>query len=123
MVARLLLPDLTPVAEVLIAHQLTIDLAETITHVDRVILVDAVADLPPGEVQVYVITPEDGALDMSHYVTPGALLLAAEVLYGRSPAAVMVGIGASHFYGEGLTAPVEAAVDEAARLIREMLSD
>lgn len=120
--ARLLLHDLPPVAEVLIVHQLTIDLAETITRFERVILIDAMASVPPGEMCIVDVVPQDGTPEMSHYVTPAALLLAADVLYDHVPDTVLVGIGADQFDGESLTAPVGGAVPEAARLIREMLA-
>ena len=104
--ARLALPGV----EVLSLHQLTIDLAAVVADYDRVILIDAVSDAPPGEVQLVEVHPENSAPGMSHYVTPGELLLATGALYGARPWMTLVGVGAETFDGDRLSPAVEQAL-------------
>lgn len=104
--ARLALPGV----EVLSLHQLTIDLAAVVSAYERVILVDALSDAPPGEVRLIEVQPENSAPGMSHYVTPGELLLATEALYGARPRMTLVGVGAETFDGDLLSPAVEQAL-------------
>ncbi len=106
--ARLGLPGVT----VLSVHQLTIDLAVQLTEFERVILIDALADVEPGIIETVDVQPVNSTPGMSHYVSPGELLLATQTLYEHSPSMVLVGVGAETFDNDGLSAVVESSLDE-----------
>src|SRR5689334_3921419 len=73
------------------SHQLTVELAEPLSRVDRAVFIDA-ADTgdPPGTVSCRVLYPAEAALTLSHHLTPSVLLALARHLYGRCPEAVWV---------------------------------
>jgi hydrogenase maturation protease len=111
--------------EVRAAHQLTPELALDFSRVSLVILIDAGADDPPGEISVRSLTPEaeapmrsgagDGALvgpgATSHHVGPAELLALARSLYGSAPAALVVRVGVADMgLGEALSPAVSAAL-------------
>jgi Ni,Fe-hydrogenase maturation factor len=80
---------------------------------DTAVFIDARHAEPAGQVFVEEVRaaerPPSGAF--SHYVTPGELLLIAEVLYGARPSAYLAGITATAFdVGEPLSAPVREAL-------------
>ncbi len=94
-------------------HQLTPELAEQVAAADVAIFVDARADLPPGEVQICPLEDE-GAL--THQCSPAYLVHLARTVYGRSPEATLVGIGAQSFeLGKPLSEAVRRAADEVER--------
>ena len=105
----------------LICHQLTPELAETISRYASVIFVDARADLRPGEIRIEILNA--GRVLLTHRTTPAALLTWSHRVYGREPVAFAVGIGGQSFeLGEGLTPAVRQAACEAARAIERMLT-
>ncbi|MFI0349440.1 hydrogenase maturation protease [Actinomadura sp. 9N407] len=94
---------------------------------DRLILVDAVQrGDPPGTVSVIEpVSPEAGepVLD-AHDLTPEAVLAAAGRLGGELGWIRLVGCEPACLdEGIGLSGPVEAAIDGAVRLVRELLAD
>ena len=91
-------------------HQLTPELAGTISEVGQVVFVDATAGNSPGEVELFPIGPVTARAG-SHETTPGALLAMAAELFGRCPPAFMLTIsGASFELSETLSPPVAEAV-------------
>lgn len=102
----------SPVPEVFARQQLTPDLADNLSRVDRVIFVDACADATPGEVKVRDVVPKGekwGAF--AHEMAPDVLLDCVKECYGKVPAAQLITIGGECFdIGEGLSAPVKAAM-------------
>jgi hydrogenase maturation protease len=110
-------------ADVVACHQLTPELAERVAAVDLVVFVDAGAGLRPGSV---VVTPVQSASALSpglvHHVDPGALLTLASKLYGRSPEAFLVTVGAGSFaLSEHLSEPVAAALPEVIAAVRRLV--
>lgn len=102
-------------------HQLLPEWADTISHADHVIFVDATEGEIPGEVRCFPLTAAARRPD-SHTVTPDGLLSMAAALYGRSPSAHVVTItGGSFDLSESLSAPVAAAVPLAAVMILELI--
>lgn len=102
-------------------HQLMPEWAETISHADHVIFVDATEGETPGEVRCFPLTAAPQRPD-SHTVTPDGLLSMAAALYGRSPSAHIVTIvGASFALSEALSAPVAVAVPVAAATILDLI--
>jgi hydrogenase maturation protease len=84
-------------------QQLLPELAERLAAEEKVVFIDARADLAPGEVQMM---PVDGESASTHWCSPGSLLRLAREAYGHVPEAVLLGIGAESF---DLGAPLSAA--------------
>ena len=120
--AAAVLPD--PPVTVLTVQLLTPELADPISRSDLLILIDAAAEGPPGEVRCFPIAADSAAAASlaigTHEVTLDRLLGMAQELFGRCPPAYMVTIAGESFeVSEALTAAVEAAVAEAvARVLK-----
>jgi hydrogenase maturation protease len=101
-------PDVT----VLSYHQLTPDLAETISQAAQVILIDAAVGDPPGVLTETRVHFDAGAVSpLHHYVTPETLLSITYGLYGCQPAMTLLTVNAETFaYGAALSPAVEAAL-------------
>ncbi|MCC7210126.1 MAG: hydrogenase maturation protease [Anaerolineae bacterium] len=118
-----------PDTEIIALFQLTPELAEPISRADTVIFVDAsVHDGgAPGDVrETRLSVPDDPHLDpgaFTHNVTPLLLVVAAHGLYGRAPdAAWLITVSAGSFdLGEGLSAPVQAALSRVVSRIEALL--
>ena len=84
---------------VLIRHQLVPELADDLRGRDVVVFVDAAATLPPGAVVSRPLAASQSAEPpgLTHHVSPAALLLLAERLYGARPRAFLVTVGAASF--------------------------
>ena len=118
-----MLPD--PPVTVLTVQLLTPELSDPISRSDRLILIDAAAEGPPGEVRCFPITPASVAAASlaigTHEVTLDRLLGMAQELFGHCPPAYMVTIAGESFeVSEALTATVEAAVLEALSCVLEL---
>jgi hydrogenase maturation protease len=110
---------------VFVRHQLLPELAADLKGRDVVVFVDAGTGLEPGAVFARRLTPSDAAepSGMTHHCTPEGLLRLAERLYGARPCAFLVTIGAASFeLGEELSAPVAAALPEAAAAVRRLIA-
>jgi hydrogenase maturation protease len=103
-------------------HQLTPELAERFAAAARVVLIDAAAGRAAGRVSVTPLHPAPApASTLGHHVEPSQLLHMAQRLYGRSPEAYLVTVGASSLaLGEGLSAPVAAALPEVIATVRRL---
>ncbi len=108
--------------EALACHQLTPELAERFAAAARVVLIDAVAGAEAGGVSVVPLQPAPAPSSrLGHHVDPRELLRMAQRLYGRSPEAYLVTVGASSLeLGEGLSAPVTAALPEVIATVRRL---
>jgi hydrogenase maturation protease len=103
-----------PAAEVelLRVHQLAPEVAETISHFNAVIFVDAAEGTgEAGEVQCQEVSPSADGARYSHHLTPGAVVALSKDLYGASPRAFSVTLtGESFEHGEALSSVVVAAL-------------
>ncbi len=112
------------IADLRAVYQLTPELAADLAEVALVVVVDAAAGVPPGE--VVVREPDAASLGepFSHSVDPARLAAMARALYGASPRMLLVGIGpASLEPGEGLSPVVAAAVGVAADTIAAIIRE
>lgn len=99
-------------------HQLTPEMAECVGRAQGVIFVDARRDGTPGEVRCEEIVPGAGANPLAHSLSPQALLLLAEQLYGRAPRAVLLSVTGERFgLGEALSPAVRRAVPHVIRRV------
>lgn len=100
------------------AHQLTPELAEPCSRAQGVVFVDARRDGVPGEVRCEAIGPSAGTNPLAHSLSPQALLLYAETLFGRAPLAVVLSIAGERFeHGEALSTVVRRALPRAIRAV------
>jgi hydrogenase maturation protease len=97
-------------------HQLTPELAGDIAGASLVVLVDAAAGPPPGEIAVARVgRAPDADTAWSHHVDPAGLVALAVELFGSAPPAFTVCVGAdSMAVGDGLSPAVAAAIPAAA---------
>jgi hydrogenase maturation protease len=100
------------------AHQLAPEMAECVSQARGVVFIDARRDGQPGEVRCEEITPAAGSNPLAHSLSPQALLLFAEQLYGRAPQAVVLSIAGERFgMGEELSPVVRRALPRAIRAV------
>ncbi len=110
-------------AEVVSCHQLTPELAESLASVDLAVFIDAAAGREPGNVVVNPVRSAAGSFaGLIHHVEPGTLLYLSEKLYGRSPEAFLVTVGAGSLaLGEGLSEAVAAALPLVVATVRRLV--
>lgn len=118
--------------EILRTHQLVPDLAETISHCESIIFVDAASvDVPgngqPGEIREMQVSSSGSTPRFSHQLSPGALVSLARSLYGASHSAVSVTLTGECFdHGESLSSVITAAlpvlVARIETLVQQLLS-
>jgi hydrogenase maturation protease len=122
---RLQEEDLGTSVDLIACHQLTFELAEHVSHVERVIFVDATVGSDPGRISTTSIgvDPELRS-SFSHHCDPAAVVTAAALLYGRYPEqSLIVAVeGAAFGYGEALSAPVLASIPEVVARLRELVT-
>lgn len=99
-------------AQVVACHQLTPELAETISRASLVIFIDADGENPPGKLSVRRVLPSPTLpLDFTHHLTPATLLACADAIYGSYPEAIVFSVSAESFeVGEELSPSVSSAL-------------
>lgn len=109
-----------PGVELMAAHQLEVDLIETVSRFDRVIFVDAaLPEVAPCATHT-VVEPALESHAVSHYLTPADMLALSRVLYGSEPHGVLFQIPAYDLsFGERLSARTETA---ARGVVREIMN-
>ena len=104
------------------AHQLEIEVAETISHYDAVVFVDAAIPESPQAILRSKVTPTFQSHAVAHYLTPGDVLELCQALYQREPKAVLFSIRGRDFnFGTTLTPEVEQAACEVVKQIAELV--
>jgi hydrogenase maturation protease len=102
-------------------HQLAPELADPASRARAVIFVDARADASPGTVSCEPVTPGTGTGSLTHSLSPQAVLLYAERLFGHVPRAAVVTVGGTSFdHGDELSPEALRAVPKASRRIRSL---
>ena len=107
------------------AHQLTPELAFDASGASLLVLVDAAADLPAGEVTVRRLDAGAVAGDvMTHHLDPAGLVGLARELWGTAPPVVIVSVGVSSLeLGDTLTPDVEKAIPRAADAVAAIIEE
>jgi hydrogenase maturation protease len=110
-------------AKVLVVHQLTPELTESVSEADLVIFVDACHDGQPGSWRCEKIGPDlEMSQSFTHDFTPMRLLGYASSLFDAEPAAWLISAAAGSFdYGAALTPAVAAVLPHIVRYICEIL--
>jgi hydrogenase maturation protease len=115
-------PSRRPI-DYLARRQLTPELALDVSRADRLVLVDATTELPAGEIDVHRLEADArvDAAPSSHHMTPQLLIGLATELYGATPEAWLVSIGAASLeLGEGISVAVGATLERATTTILEL---
>jgi hydrogenase maturation protease len=136
-VARLLAADprlAVDDVEIQERYQLLPEMALDFAEASLVVFVDADVRGLPGSIEIHEIDPETAARSdadargepgaSSHHVGGGELVALAATLTGRAPRAVAVGIGVADLeIGEGLSAPVEAALPKVVEIVADLVAE
>lgn len=90
------------------------ELAETISHYERVCFVDAhTADIPE-EISWIELSPEYEKSPLTHHMSPRTVLSIAATIYDHTPEAILVSVRGFHFEFERELSPKTAALAEEA---------
>ncbi len=93
--------------EVLTRHQLTPELAETISPAELVLFIDAGRKGRPGEIRCTQVQPQHPDAPFTHQLTPGLLLFLCQEFYGAHPQAFVISVCGECFdLGEALSPSV-----------------
>lgn len=97
--------------QILACQQLTPELAESISHVEMVLFLDATRLGRPGEIRCTQVDPRPADLLFVHQLTPETLLSMCCELYGVCPRAFKVSLCGECFeFGDELSAKAAAAL-------------
>lgn len=84
--------------KIVACHQLTPELAESVSQARLLILIDAQDAHPPGEITQTAVSPAKSSFSViSHHVEPEMLLALTQTLYGIVPHAILVTINGFSF--------------------------
>lgn len=109
---------------VLKVHQLSPELAESVSEVDLAVFVDASAHGEPGALTCDPVTTAEADLRFSHDITPATVLQMAKTLYGHEPKAFLICAAGKVFeHCESLSQEVSSAVPAAVAKVLELASD
>lgn len=104
-------------------HQLTPELAATLTEFERVIFVDAAVNCET--VTLEAIQPEaTQAQQMGHFCDARSLLVLSQLLYNHNPQAWLITIPVADLnFGEVFSPVAEKGAAEALKIIEELLTE
>ena len=121
--AALDLPDV----ELHVAHQLEVDVAETISRFDVVIFVDAAVMDGPHAVTRTLVHPNPEscpAVAGSHHMTPADVLALCRTVYGKEPQVMLFSIRGHDFnFGMTVSPAVEDAANEVVQQIMQIVKN
>jgi len=115
--------------ELLCRVQLTPELADAMSQVDRVLFVDAAAGGEPGEIRWSSIRADEHipmlpGPNFTHQSSPQSLLSLCRIVYKVAPETSVVTVSAASFeLGEALTEKVETVIVEVAASIQDWLKN
>jgi hydrogenase maturation protease len=96
------------------------ELAEAVSHAERVIFVDAEAN-STGAARARTVVPAESSQLMAHHASPSVILALARDVFGKAPAAWLVTIPGRDFgIGEELSKTALRGMTRALRLIQEI---
>jgi hydrogenase maturation protease len=117
----------SPEVQVLQLTQLLPEVAESISHANTVIFVDASCEGEPGDIRRQPVSAPPARVQFSHQLSPTEVLGLACQLYGATPQAFCVTLRGECFeHGEGLSERVTARLPllaaEVEQLTKQILS-
>jgi hydrogenase maturation protease len=111
----------SPEVEVVQLLQLLPEVAESVSHADAVIFVDASCDGEPGELRCRPVTPPPAKAQFTHQLSPTELVGLASQLYGATPQAFCVSLTGQYFeHGEELSKSVAARLPQLASKVEQL---
>lgn len=115
--------------EVIAQQQLTPELAETASHFERILFIDAARDLPPGQLRCEKLdvggrlAREAQPSGYAHFLTPASLLAWTAELYSKFPEAYCLSVGGESFAeGEILTSAAQGASQPLLEKVRSLIA-
>jgi hydrogenase maturation protease len=107
--------------EIVCAHQLTPEFAETVSRACGAIFIDARGDGEPGQIYWTRIATATDSMYGSHMLTPAQLMTLCNVLYENSPAAYEVSVTGECFsHGVQLSDCLKNALPQIVTLVIEL---
>jgi hydrogenase maturation protease len=108
---------------VMTAQELKPEMAETVARADLVVFLEASAEGAPGAMHACDLAPKESPEGLlSGYMTPGKLLAAAQIVYGRCPEAIMITVTGENFgFCAHLSPVVEAALPRVFDRLKEIV--
>jgi hydrogenase maturation protease len=104
--------------EIVCLHQLTPELAESLSRAEDAIFLDARVDGKPGNIHWTPVPREAEGPACSHTLTPAQLLVLSDLLYGVAPEAYEVSVtGESFTHGEQLSHTVKNTLPRVVEII------
>lgn len=108
--------------EIITRHLLTPELALPVSQSSTVLFIDAAREGAPGEIASCPIEPQRLCSAFTHELSPGAVLTAAQELYGQCAEAFSITLCGECFeHGETLSASVEEGLPHLVALVREFI--
>lgn len=107
---------------IITCQQLTPELANEMSKVDRVIMIDAAKGETPGQVTVTKIETSNDSATFTHELQPSTLLACSQELYGKNPATYLVSVtGYSFDFSDELSDGVTLIMPQVLTRIRELI--
>lgn len=104
----------TDLVDLMFILQIYPELAETISHYDRVCFVDAhTADIPE-KISWIKLSPEYEKSPLTHHMSPRTVLSISATIYDKIPEAILVSVRGFHFEFERELSPKTAQLAEEA---------
>ena len=108
--------------EVIVQHQLTPELALSVSRAARVLFIDASRGGRPGEITSESVKAQPLKSTFSHEFSPATILSLAEKLYGKRPEASLISVCGENFdHSETLSPKIKASLPRLMELIRELI--
>ncbi len=109
---------------IIVAHQLTPEMAEAVSQAAAVLFIDAEIGSEPGCWSITPVSVElgEGLSALVHHLSPGQLLALAQTLYGFAPPGeILTVVGADFGYGEELSQTILDVLPDVRRTIHAFL--
>jgi len=114
----------SPDVEVLPCHQLTPELAASVSRFETVLFIDIARHGCPGEFLCEEVRPQSAPPPLTHDLSPAALLDMSSELYGTCPRAFLLTIcGESFEPGESLSPCVCSQMQQLRARLRELIAE
>lgn len=118
--SRLDLPD---DVEIITSHQLTPEMAQSVSQASTVLFIDAARNGVPGELASAPLQPQRQSSAFTHEFSPGAILTLGKDLYGTCPAAFTISLCGECFdHGEVLSPIVQRGLPGLVALAAELIN-
>jgi hydrogenase maturation protease len=109
-------------AQVICVHQLTPELAETVSRAQMVIFIDASNNGEPGEVRCRAVSSQPRQTHLSHHLAPGEVLALCDRLYAGRPPGFLISVHGERFdHGDGISPVVIQAIPRVVESVHRLV--